>query len=58
MDTQENLNTHSANSAKSEITSLILVIILALAVRTFFLDLFFVPTGSMNATILEGDYIF
>lgn len=58
LDTQENSNTHSANSAKSEITSLILVIILALAVRTFFLELFFVPTGSMNATILEGDYIF
>ena len=56
--TQENSNNHSASSTKSEITSLVLVIILALAVRTFFLELFFVPTGSMNATILEGDYIF
>ena len=46
------------NSTKSEIKSLILVILLALAVRTFFIELFYVPTGSMRATILEGDYIF
>lgn len=58
LDTQENTNKSASSSAKSEIKSLILVIILALAVRTFFLELFFVPTPSMNATILEGDYIF
>ena len=43
---------------KSEAVSLLLVLILALSVRTFVIELFYVPTGSMNATILEGDYIF
>lgn len=47
----------SQGAVKSEVTSLIIVIILALAVRTFFIELFYVPTGSMKATILEGDYI-
>lgn len=42
---------------KSEIKSIILVILLSLAIRTFVLELFYVPTGSMKATILEGDYI-
>jgi signal peptidase I len=41
-----------------EFTSFIFVIILALMIRTFVLELFFVPTGSMKATILENDYIF
>ena len=58
LDKQGNINNTFTSGAKSEIKSMILVIILALAVRTFFLELFFVPTGSMNATILEGDYIF
>lgn len=49
---------NTKNSTKSEIKSLILVILLALAIRTFFFELFYVPTGSMRATILEGDYIF
>lgn len=35
-----------------------MVVILALAVRTFIIELFYVPTGSMNGTILEGDYVF
>ncbi len=43
---------------KSEIISLIIIIILALAVRIFFIEIFYVPTGSMKPTILEGDYIF
>lgn len=41
-----------------EFTSFIFVIILALMIRTFVLELFFVPTPSMKATILENDYIF
>lgn len=45
-------------SIKTEIKSLLLVVILALMVRTFIIELFFVPTGSMKATILKGDYIF
>jgi len=48
----------SNSNVKSEILSLTIVVILALAVRTFVFELFYVPTGSMRATILEGDYIF
>lgn len=45
-------------SLKSEITSLLLIILLALSIRTFVIELFFVPTTSMQATILKNDYIF
>lgn len=54
----ESIQSNPQKSTKSEISSLIIVILLALAVRTFFIELFYVPTGSMRATILEGDYIF
>ena len=43
---------------KFEWLSLIIVVIFAFMIRIFVLELFFVPTGSMKATILEGDYIF
>ncbi|MDG1437058.1 MAG: signal peptidase I [Rickettsiaceae bacterium] len=58
MDTQENINQKQSSNSKSEVTSLVLVVILALSIKTCFLELFFVPTGSMNDTILEGDYVF
>ncbi len=45
-------------SVRSEITSLLLIILLALSIRTFVIELFFVPTTSMQATILKNDYIF
>jgi signal peptidase I len=46
------------SSTKSELKSLIVIVFLALVIRTFVFELFYVPTGSMRATILEGDYIF
>lgn len=45
-------------SALDEIKSFIVVIILAIAIRIFVIELFFVPTGSMKANILENDYVF
>lgn len=42
----------------SEIKSLLFIVGIALMVRMFVLELFFVPTSSMKATIMEGDYIF
>lgn len=42
----------------SEIKSILLLVSIALIIRVFILELFYVPTGSMKATILEGDYIF
>lgn len=43
---------------KSELLSLLYVVILALIIRTLIFEPFFVPTGSMKLTVLEGDYIF
>ena len=50
--------TEEKKNLKSEITSLLLVILFALSIRTFVIELFFVPTPSMQATILANDYIF
>jgi signal peptidase I len=52
-----NVKTKSHHLFK-EILSISYAIIAALVIRTLVLELFFVPTGSMKATILEGDYIF
>ena len=49
---------NSNNKIKSEIISMTVVVVLAFSIRTFFMEIFFVPTGSMKGTILEGDYIF
>ena len=51
-------NIKPPKTLRSEITSLVLVVLLALTFRTLVVELFYVPTGSMKATILEGDYIF
>lgn len=45
------------STAISEIKSLLVIILIALCFRTFVLEIFYVPTGSMKETILEGDYI-
>lgn len=58
MTKKETSNQPVPKSLSSEAFSLLVVIILALGVRIFVLELFYVPTGSMKATILEGDYIF
>ena len=57
MTEQNTSNQAVPKSLSSEALSLLIVIILALGVRIFVLELFYVPTGSMKATILEGDYI-
>jgi len=49
---------NKVSNLKGEVKSLILVVILAMMIRTFVIELFYVPTCSMKATILEGDYIF
>jgi signal peptidase I len=48
----------SGNTIKSELSSLAIVILFALSIKAFVFDIFFIPTGSMKATILENDYIF
>lgn len=50
--------TPEKKSQIKEFTSFILVVLLALIIRTFVMELFFVPTGSMKATVLENDYVF
>jgi signal peptidase I len=57
--TEQNTSNQAVpKSLSSEALSILIVIILALGVRIFVLELFYVPTGSMKGTILEGDYIF
>lgn len=41
----------------SEVKSLTLIILLALLIRSLLVEIFYVPTGSMTASILEGDYV-
>lgn len=48
----------TGSSTTAEIKSILYVVMLALAIRIFVIELFFVPTGSMKQTILEGEYIF
>jgi signal peptidase I len=48
--------THS--SFWSEAKSLVYIAIIALVVRTFIIEPFFIPTGSMKHTLLEHDYVF
>ncbi len=40
-----------------EMKSILWVVLFALAIRTFIVELFFIPSGSMKTTLLEGDYI-
>ncbi|MFK8040089.1 MAG: signal peptidase I [Rickettsiaceae bacterium] len=49
----------SINKSKvySEIKSLIFVLFLAFAIKTFAIQIYCVPTGSMKQTILDGDYL-
>lgn len=50
--------TPAKTDIKSEIKSLAFIIVIALLVRTFVIEPFFVPSSSMKATILEHEYIF
>lgn len=42
----------------NEIKNFIVVIVIALVIRSFIFSIYYVPTGSMNDTIYNGDYIF
>lgn len=50
--------TNNETKQSKEFLSFIFVIFLAMMIRIFIMELFFVPTASMKATILENDYIF
>ena len=58
MSKTKNNDNSSNTSFISEIASIGLVLIFAFFIRTFCFEIFYVPTGSMKNTILEGDYIF
>ena len=51
-------NLNKKTNAIQELKSLLYVVLIALAIRVFIIELFFVPTGSMKVTILENDYVF
>lgn len=46
------------NSFWQEVKSLFYIAIIALLIRTFIMEPFFIPSGSMKQTLLEGDYVF
>lgn len=52
------INIKSKNKTGQELKSLLYVVLIALAIRFFVLELFFVPSESMKATILKYEYIF
>lgn len=56
--TDADIKNDNKSDTWSELKSIFIVVFIALLVRIFVVELFFVPTGSMKATILEGDYIF
>ena len=47
----------SKSNLREWIESIIIAVILALFIRTFFIQAFKIPTGSMRTTLLEGDRI-
>lgn len=49
---------NNKSNIKAEVKSIIIVIFFALLFRFFVIELFYVPTGSMQATILEHEYLF
>lgn len=47
-----------SNSVAQEAKSLLLIAIIALFIRTFIIEPFFIPTGSMKQTLLNYEYVF
>lgn len=46
------------NSFWQEVKSLFYIAIIALLIRTFIMEPFFIPSPSMERTLLDGDYVF
>ncbi|MCM8757921.1 MAG: signal peptidase I, partial [Candidatus Omnitrophica bacterium] len=54
----EGLNRHKKKSVVRDwIESIVVAFILAMFIRTFFIQAFKIPTGSMRPTLIEGDHI-
>jgi signal peptidase I len=46
------------NKILQEIKSLLVVLIIAIGIRTMIFEPFYIPSSSMEPTLLEGDYVF
>ncbi len=51
------MNPHFKRVIREWVESIVIALVLALAVRTFIVQAFKIPTGSMRPTLLEGDRI-
>lgn len=58
METKKNQEGNNSSGLLSEIISLLFIVFIALLIRLLVFEPYFVPTGSMKDTILEGDYVF
>lgn len=48
----------SQTSTKKELLSILYICLIALMIRAFVMEIFYVPTPSMTQTVLVGDYVF
>jgi signal peptidase I len=53
----KDVNTKRKSTAREWIESIIIAFVLAMIIRTFLVQAFKIPTGSMRPTLLEGDLI-
>ncbi len=55
---KEKINKTKKEKLIDNIKSILIALIIALIIRSFFVQAFYIPSGSMKPNLLEGDYVF